>query len=109
MIPLLEERRSEIAALCRRYGVRRLDLFGSAATGEFDPESSDLDFLATLTDTDAPGYVSRYLALADGLEAIFRRPVDVVIDGSIRNPRYRREVDAARQPVYEDQDAPAVA
>jgi uncharacterized protein with HEPN domain len=42
---IVERNLTAIAELCRRFGVRRLDLFGSAATGRFDPGSSDLDFL----------------------------------------------------------------
>ena len=45
MIPVIEERADELKRLCLHYGVRRLDLFGSAATGPYDPEESDLDFL----------------------------------------------------------------
>ena len=45
MTNLIEQHRSEVIDLCRRYGVRRLELFGSAATGAFEPERSDLDFL----------------------------------------------------------------
>ncbi|HZZ63539.1 MAG TPA: nucleotidyltransferase domain-containing protein [Roseiarcus sp.] len=46
MLPLIAERRSEIADICRRFGVRRLAVFGSAARGrDFDPARSDLDFL----------------------------------------------------------------
>jgi predicted nucleotidyltransferase len=36
MIPLIEEKREELKQLCARYRVRRLELFGSAARGEFD-------------------------------------------------------------------------
>jgi predicted nucleotidyltransferase len=109
MTDVVTQHLADIAALCRRYGVRRLDLFGSAATGEFDPETSDLDFVATFADTQSPCYADRYLDFADALEALFGRPVDVVIDRSIRNPRFRQAVDATRQPVYDDQNTPAVA
>lgn len=109
MIDLVAEHLQDIGALCRRYGVLRLDLFGSAATGEFDPETSDLDFVATFANTHVPGYAGRFLDFANALEDLFGRPVDLVIDDSIRKPRFRQEVDAARQPVYEAQDASAVA
>lgn len=109
MIEIIEQHHQEIRALCRRYGVRRLDLFGSAATGEFDPDKSDLDFVATFADTDVPGYADRYLAFAESLELLFGRPVDVVIDRSIRNPYFRQAVDATRQPVYAEQDTPTAA
>ena len=109
MIELINQHHDAVHALCRRYGVRRLDLFGSAATGAFDPTTSDLDFVATFTDTDAPNYAERFLDFADALEALFGRPVDVVIDRSIRDPHFRRAVDATRQPVYDDRNAPAAA
>lgn len=48
MIALLEEKRDEIAALCREFRIKRLDVFGSAATGELDSKTSDIDFLADL-------------------------------------------------------------
>ena len=45
MLPLIHARREEVAELCRRFHVRRLEVFGSAARGDFDPERSDVDFL----------------------------------------------------------------
>ena len=59
MISLVADRSDEIAALCRRHQVQRLDLFGSAATGDFDPESSDLDFLVTFLPEANATYVSK--------------------------------------------------
>jgi predicted nucleotidyltransferase len=59
MIDLIEHQHEAIAALCRQYGVLRLDLFGSAATGAFDPATSDLDFIAAFADTEKPGYAMR--------------------------------------------------
>ena len=50
MLPLIAERRSQIADICRRFGVRRLAVFGSAARGQdFDPGRSDVDFLVALS------------------------------------------------------------
>jgi predicted nucleotidyltransferase len=109
MIALVELHREAVHALCQEYGVRRLDLFGSAATGEFDPATSDLDFVATFADTQAPDYLDRYLNFADALEALFGRPVDVIIERSIRNPDFRRAVEATRQPLYDDRDATEAA
>src|SRR5216683_3174793 len=42
MISILAQRRAEVEALCRRYHVRRLELFGSAASGQDQPGESDL-------------------------------------------------------------------
>jgi predicted nucleotidyltransferase len=109
MIDLVARHMDEIGALCRHFGVRRLDLFGSAATCAFDPATSDLDFVATFADTDAPIYAERYLNFAEALESLFGRPVDIIIDRSIRNPDFRQAVEATRQSVYDDRNAPAAA
>lgn len=109
MIPLIESRRAEVAALCRRYGVRRLDLFGSAASGRFDAVTSDLDFVADFADPLVPGYARRYLAFAEALEELFGRPVDVVTERSIKSPWFRQAVDASRQSVYDAGSTPTAA
>ena len=106
---LIENHRDAIRALCQQYGVRRLDLFGSAATGAFDAATSDLDFVATFADTRSPGYADRYLSFAEALETLFGRPVDVITERSIRNPYFRQAVEALRQPIYDERDAPTAA
>ena len=50
MIPLVAESTAELAELSRRNHVKRLDVFGSAAVGEFNPEHSDIDFLVDFGD-----------------------------------------------------------
>ena len=60
MIDQIALHREELPALCRRFHVRRLDLFGSAARGDFDPESSDIDFLVEF-DRAAPAASVRRL------------------------------------------------
>ena len=106
---LIEQHRDAIRALCQQYGVRRLDLFGSAASDTFDPARSDLDFVATFADTRSPGYADRYLSFAEALEALFGRPVDVITERSIRNPYFRQAVDASRETIYDERDTPAAA
>ena len=109
MNSLIEQQRDAIRALCQEYGVRRLDVFGSATTGAFDPTTSDLDFVATFADTRSPGYADRYLGFAEALETLFGRPVDVITERSIQNPYFRQAVEATRQPIYDERDAPAAA
>jgi len=45
MITLITQKRDRIAEHCHRLNVRRLEVFGSAADGTFDPEKSGIDFL----------------------------------------------------------------
>ena len=100
MHPIIENRTSEVAELCRRFHVRRLDLFGSATGEAFDPSRSDLDFLVEY-DAMVPEFlVDSYFGLLEGLEALFQRSVDLVVARAIRNPYFTKSVEETRQPVY---------
>jgi predicted nucleotidyltransferase len=99
MHPIVESKRAEIAALCRELGVRRLDVFGSAVSDDFDVERSDVDVLVEF-DTTAPGSLDTYFALKEGLEAILERPVDVVVTSAIRNPYFRAQALETREPLF---------
>jgi predicted nucleotidyltransferase len=106
MASVLDSHLAEIPALCRRYGVARLELFGSAASGEFDPQRSDLDFLVQF-DTDSSRLFDRYFGLKESLEALYGRRVDLVTAGSLRNPYFIEAVNRSRQLVYAAEDAQA--
>lgn len=96
-----------IAALCERYGVAHLELFGSATGTDFNPESSDFDFLVEL-DTHAPGSrARRWLELADALEQLLGRHVDLVNPRYIRNPYFLQAVNDSRTVIYDRQNAQA--
>lgn len=98
--PLPHEDREAIGVLCRRYGVARLDLFGSAAIGQFKPGRSDYDFLVEW----APGYTgspaARFIGFAEALEALLGAPVDLVNPRYIRNRYFAAEIERTRVPVY---------
>lgn len=101
MINLLSQHRKEIAAICSELQIRSLEVFGSAATGTFDPESSDIDFLADFADPEAPpGLLTRYLTLAQELEALLGTTVEILTPRSIRNPYFRQAVDSQRETIY---------
>lgn len=108
MIDLISAHRQSIEHLCRTYGIRRLDLFGSAATGTFDPATSDIDFIVDLGGYE-PGVTRRFLRFADALEALLGRKVDLITDEQIQNPYFRFSVDQSRERVYEAVDRQAAA
>ena len=89
----------DIAELCEKFGVERLELFGSAATGEVE-EANDIDFIVRFADR-SPGYANRYLDFAEALEELLDREVDLVTERSIQNPYFRRSVDASRRVIYD--------
>jgi len=101
VIALIEQKKIGIADLCRQHEVRRLDLFGSAARGDFRPERSDLDFIVQFARTGYAGYADAFLDFADALEQLLGRKVDLLTERMIRNPYFRASVEATRQIVYE--------
>lgn len=102
MVAVIEQKKAALEELCRRYGVERLYVFGSAVSDHFDSRSSDLDFLVNFADRGPTGeYADRYLGLAESLERLFGRRVDLVTEQSVRNPYFRREVESTRRLVYE--------
>lgn len=105
MIPLVTQKKRALANLCQRFKVERFDLFGSAADGTFQSDTSDLDFLVRFADREPTGdYADRYLDLAEGMDRLFQCPIDLVTEQSVGNPYFRRVVEASRQPVYERPD-----
>ena len=78
---LIEAKLPALRELCREFGVRRLDLFGSAATGRFDPGRSDLDFLVEFEE-EAPRRAS--LRLLEALEQLLGRKVDLLTEPVLR-------------------------
>lgn len=100
MIPEIEHRRSELAALCRQFHVQRLEVFGSAARGGFDAVTSDLDFLAEFETMPPSAYATAFFEFKEALERLFRRPVDVVVPSAIRNPWFRESVDSSKALLY---------
>ena len=96
----IESRRAEIALLCERFGVRRLELFGSAATGAFDPARSDVDFLVHFDAGRRIGALEQYFGLKEALEALLGRPVDLVEEGASSNRYFLESVNESRRLLY---------
>jgi uncharacterized protein len=101
MLPLIEAHRAEIADLCRRFHVSRLEVFGSAARGtDFDQTHSDVDLLVTYEPEMPAPSLSDYFDLSESLAALLGRKVDLVMSGAVRNPFIRADIERWKQPVY---------
>jgi uncharacterized protein len=100
MNSLLDRRSDDVAEICRRHGVERLEAFGSAGRTDFDSSSSDLDFIVRFSLPHDRGYADRYLDLAEALEKLFGRPVDLLTERSLRNPIFKQAIAADRRIVY---------
>jgi predicted nucleotidyltransferase len=100
MSPVLEPYRKQIEALCRRFHVRRLEVFGSALRDDFDPAHSDVDFLVEFEVNPDINVFEAYFDLRWQLCELLGRPVDLVMPSAIRNPYFRAGIEAHRELVY---------
>ena len=92
--------KQQLHALCRRFRVKRLELFGSAATGRDLARTSDLDFLVDLGDLPPAEYADAYFGLKEALERMFSRPVDLLTVASLRNPFFKQRVEQTKALLY---------
>jgi len=100
MHPLILDRSGPIAALCRRYHVQRLEVFGSLLRDDFDPAQSDVDLTVEFAPEPIVGAFDRYFGLKAALEDLFQRPVDLVELGAMENTRLKRLIERSRVPIY---------
>lgn len=96
----ISQHRAGITAICQRYGIQRLEVFGSAARGnDFDPTLSDADFLVEFAPGARAALEHFYGAKAE-LEALLGRAVDLVEPGAVRNPYVLASINRHREAVY---------
>ena len=102
MNPEIDARMPQIEELCRRYGIVRLELFGSATGPDFDPVKSDFDFLAEFADRGPnTRFAKRFFEFEQDLASLFSRKVDLHTSHfPIKNPFLARSIDESRRTIY---------
>jgi predicted nucleotidyltransferase len=100
MQPFIEEKREEIAELCRKHHVRRLSVFGSAVRDDFNPATSDVDLLVEFDPEIPPNYSKNYFSLQDSMVGLFGRQVDLIRDGVIRNTYRLQSINEDKVLIY---------
>ena len=100
MHAIIREKIPEIARIAARYRVRRLGIFGSAASDRFDPAASDVDFAVEFEPMTPVEHARAYFGLAEDLARAFGREVDLVELSAVRNPIFRQVVEETAREVY---------
>ena len=100
MQPFLEEKREEIAELCRTHHVKRLAVFGSAVRDDFDPERSDVDLLVDFEDMPIEIYATNKWDLQEHLVSKLGRDVDLVTRKYVNNPYLLRRIAQDERDLY---------
>lgn len=96
----LKQYYSDIEAACKRFDVRRLEVFGSGAREDFAIQS-DVDLLVEFNQLYSKGISDRYFGLLNELNSILKRPVDLVEISAIQNPYFRQSIENDKRVVYE--------
>jgi predicted nucleotidyltransferase len=100
MVPVLDNKRDAIAALCARYDVVRMDVFGSALGDDYRPGESDVDLLVEFAPREPYALAEAYFDMLDELRALLGVEVDLVMTGAVKNPYIALDIERTKQPLY---------
>ena len=100
MVDVLGNQRAAIARACVRFGVARLDIFGSALRDDFRPGESDLDLLVGFSSNNPHDLVDAYFGLLDELRAVLAVKVDLVMVGAVKNRFIAADIERTKQMLY---------
>jgi predicted nucleotidyltransferase len=100
MVDVLQRKRDAIAAAWVRFGVARLEAFGSAFRQDFRPGESDLGLLVDFKPMDSYARVKAYFGLLDELRALPEGDVDLVMIGAVKDPSIARTIERTKQLLY---------
>jgi uncharacterized protein len=100
MVDVLHDKRQSIANVCARFGVVRLDAFGSALRDDFRPGESDVDLLVEFSPMEPHDLADAYFGLLDQLRALLGSEVDLVMADAVKNRYIAREIQATKQLLY---------
>lgn len=96
---LIELNMDKIIALCKKYKVAKLWVFGSILTPRFNDES-DVDFSVIFHYNQIQDLFITFFDFIDELENVLGRKVDLVDETAVKNDYFRRELDSTKQLIY---------
>ncbi|MEQ8925584.1 MAG: nucleotidyltransferase domain-containing protein [Fulvivirga sp.] len=96
---IIEKNFEELQAICKRHHVKKIELFGSVMSNNFNSKS-DIDFLVDFEEMDPGTYFDNYFELVDSLEKLFGRHVDILSEKSLTNPYFIKNISKSRTPIY---------
>lgn len=101
---IIESNRLAIEALCRKYRVLKLWVFGSILTNRFHKES-DIDFLVVFDRTKIAllDMADNFFDFIYELESLLGRRIDLTDYTAITNRYFKEEVDQTKQLVWSAQ------
>lgn len=96
---LIENNIQKIVALCKKYKVNKLFVFGSILTDRFN-EDSDVDLVVSFNKADISDFFDNYFDFKNSLEELFGRNVDLLEEQTVKNPYLKKNVDTTKALIY---------
>jgi hypothetical protein len=100
MNKIIQENQSQLVELCKKYHAQRLEVFGSVTRDDFNPATSDLDFLVEFDEVGVENYADCYFGLLEELVSLFSLPVELVVISSVKNPYFLQNIEKNRALLY---------
>ncbi|MDE6206735.1 MAG: nucleotidyltransferase domain-containing protein [Muribaculaceae bacterium] len=100
---LIELNIDKIVALCKKYKVAKLWVFGSILTPRFNDDSDvdfSVDFDADTINREGLDWADIFFDFIDELQQLLGRKVDLVDESSVKNPYFRNELDRTKRLIY---------
>ena len=89
----------DINKLCRQHQVKKLYVFGSALTNNFN-ENSDVDLIVEFNTLKVEEYADNYFNFKFSLQNIVKRPIDLLEEKELENPYFKNAVIKDRALIY---------
>lgn len=89
----------KIKEICEKLHIKKLAVFGSATTDKFGPES-DIDIIIEFYYEQNENLFDKYFMLKEELTNIFHRPIDIIVERSVKNPFLKQTIDSTKRNIY---------
>ncbi len=86
-------------ALCKKYRVDKLWVFGSILTPRFNDES-DVDFSVIFHYEQIPDLFVNFFDFIEDLQGLLGRKIDLIDETAIKNPIFKKELDSTKLLIY---------
>ncbi|MBO4941875.1 MAG: nucleotidyltransferase domain-containing protein [Muribaculaceae bacterium] len=96
---LIEMNIDKIVALCKKYKVAKLWVFGSILTPRFN-DDRDVDFSVIFHYDEIADLFLTFFDFIDELQQLLGRKIDLVCDDAVTNKYFRKELDLTKKLIY---------
>lgn len=90
----------QIRALCKKYHVTKLHVFGSVLTSAFNKELSDIDLIVDFEAMPVEAYADNYFNFKFSLQDLLNKKIDLLEEKSLKNPYFIKTIESKKQLIY---------